>query len=113
LAAHYAVNFFSSRTGRDLGWEYVEQREVRTLKMQSRISVSSSDAYLACCEAGLGLIQTPRLGIAAQLADDRLEQVLTDYPPPALPVSIIYPSSRSLSPRVRVFIDWLAAMLQL
>jgi DNA-binding transcriptional LysR family regulator len=35
---------------------------------------------------------------------------LTDYPVPSVPVSILYPRSRQLSPRVRVFIDWVAQM---
>jgi DNA-binding transcriptional LysR family regulator len=33
-------------------------------------------------------------------------QVLSSYPPPTVPVSLLYPRNRQLSPRVRVFIDW-------
>jgi DNA-binding transcriptional LysR family regulator len=33
-------------------------------------------------------------------------QVLSEYPPPSVPVSLLYPRNRQLSPRVRVFIDY-------
>jgi DNA-binding transcriptional LysR family regulator len=111
LAGHLAVNYFSSRTGRDLAWEYVEDGEVKTLKMRSAVSVASSDAYLACCRAGLGLIQVPRNGIEDLLASGELEEVLPAYRPEPLPVSVVYSHNRQMTPRVRVFVDWVAGVL--
>jgi len=35
--------------------------------------------------------------------------VLPDFPPSPSPVYVLYPQNRQLSPRVRVFIDWLAS----
>lgn len=29
-----------------------------------------------------------------------------------MPVTVLYPHSRQLSPRVRVFVDWLAEVMQ-
>lgn len=113
LRGHLAVNFFSSRTGRDLPWEYVENGEAKILKMSSRVSVSSSDAYLACCMAGLGLAQVPRLGTLEQVAAGTLEEVMPDLRPAAMPVSVIYAHQRQMSPRVRAFVDWIASVLVL
>lgn len=111
LAQHWAVNFFSSRTGRDLPWEYREGGQDRQLKMRSRVSVGSSEAYWACCVAGLGLIQAPRVGAEAALAAGELEEVLARWRPPALPVSVIFAHNRQLSPRVRAFVDWVVELL--
>lgn len=111
LASHFAVNYFSSRTGRDLGWEYVEGGRVQSLKMRSMVSVSSSDAYLACCRAGLGLIQVPRTGIEELLQSGELEEVLPACRPAPLPVSVVYSHNRQVSPRVRAFVDWVAGIL--
>lgn len=36
-----------------------------------------------------------------------LTEILTDFPPPPKPVSLLYPDRRYLAPKVRVFIDWL------
>lgn len=112
LAGHCAVNYFSTRTGRDLDWEYVEGGQERTLKLRSLVSVSSSEAYLACCLAGLGLIQAPRDGLQPLLAEGVIEEVLPRWRPAALPVSLLYPQQGRQSPRVRAFADWLVEVLQ-
>ncbi|MDL2400770.1 LysR family transcriptional regulator [Rhizobium mayense] len=52
----------------------------------------------------LGPIQVPR---ERPLKSGELVHVLKDFPPTKTPVSMLYPRSRQLSPRVRVFIDWL------
>jgi DNA-binding transcriptional LysR family regulator len=59
----------------------------------------------------LGLIQAPRYRFTDDLASGALVEVLADFPPMPMPVSILYPSSRQLSPRVRVFVDWLIETL--
>jgi len=113
LREHWAVNYFSTQTGRDLPWEYVVDGEVRTLSVRSRVSVGSSEAYLGACLAGIGLAQIPRPGIEHLLASGELVEVLPGWRPAPLPVSIIYSHNRHLSPRVRVFVDWLAEVLNL
>ncbi|MQA42295.1 LysR family transcriptional regulator [Rugamonas aquatica] len=113
LRQHTAVNFFSSQSGRDLDWEYVDADGVaRTLPMRSQVSVSGTEAYLAACLAGLGLIQMPRRGLGTLLATGQLEEILPAWRPAPLPLSIIYAHNRHLSPRVRVFVDWLASVLE-
>ncbi len=112
LADHHAVNFFSSRTGRDLDWEYRDdQGRDHTLKMRARVSVTSSDAYLACCLAGLGLVQVPRQGLQPLLDEGVIEEVLPRWRPAPLPVWVIYAHNRQLSPRVRSFVDWVVDLL--
>jgi DNA-binding transcriptional LysR family regulator len=45
------------------------------------------------------------------LAAGSLVQVLEQYPVPAWPISAVYPPHRQLSPRVRVFVDWVMEQL--
>ncbi|OJA59531.1 LysR family transcriptional regulator [Burkholderia ubonensis] len=113
LPEHVAVGYFSSRTGRELDWEYADMDtgEMRAVKMRSIVSVNSSQAYLACCVAGLGLIQAPRDGLDAPLADGTLVEVLPEWNAAPLPVSVVFPHGRHLAPRVRIFVDWLADAL--
>ncbi|OJA71474.1 transcriptional regulator [Burkholderia ubonensis] len=113
LPEHVAVGYFSSRTGRELDWEYADMDtgEMHAVKMRSIVSVNSSQAYLACCVAGLGLIQAPRDGLDAPLADGTLVEVLQEWNAAPLPVSVVFPHGRHLAPRVRIFVDWLADAL--
>ena len=43
---------------------------------------------------------------AYELATGALVEVLVDFPPTPLPVYILYSQTRQLSPRLRVFVDW-------
>lgn len=111
LAQHVAVRFFSSQSGRDLDWEYHVDGVDRVVPMRSLVSVSGTEAYVASCRAGLGLIQVPRYGIGPLIDSGELVEVLPAWRPRALPVSVVYSHNRHLSPRVRVFVDWVADAL--
>ena len=58
---------------------------------------------------GLGIAQLP-LAIASEaVAAGTLRRVLPDWEPLAVPVHAVFPSTRYLTPKVRVFIDLAAA----
>lgn len=118
LAQHYAVNFFSRESGRDLDWEYVDAEAdadgggaAHARRMRALVSVSSAAAYVASCRAGLGLIQAPRLDLAALLASGELEEVLPRWRPAPLPVSLVSARDQRPSPQARAFVDWLAQLV--
>lgn len=111
LPNHLAVGFFSSRTGRDLDWEYEEHGTLRTLAMRSVVSVNSAHAYLGCCLAGLGMIQGPLSSNEPLLESGELVEVLKAWKAPPLPVSVVFPHGRHLAPRVRIFVDWVAELI--
>ena len=67
---------------------------------------------MACALRGGGLIQLPRFHVEEELRDGRLVEVLPEWPGTGMPVSAMYPHHRQLSPRVRVFVDWLAAIYE-
>ncbi|WP_445571926.1 LysR family transcriptional regulator [Pseudomonas sp. E102] len=110
LSWHRAVGF-ASGNGRFFPFEFEAAGQVRELNMPSELTVNNADAYVTACEAGLGLIQAPRYHVQRQLAEGRLVQVLTEHPVPSWPISVVYPPHRQLSPRVRVFIDWVIELL--
>ena len=105
---HAAVNFLSTATGKHSPFEFIDRGDVHRISLKGQVSVTSVDAYVACCRQGLGFIQSPRYRIEPHLASGELVEVLHRMPPPALPVAVMYPHQRQLAPRVRVFIDWVA-----
>lgn len=109
LAGHRAVNFISSATGQPFPFEFTVSGAVERVALPGAVSVAGAEAFVGAALAGLGLIQVPRYHVADALADGRLATVLADCPPPPSPVSVLYPHNRQLSPRVRVFVDWVAA----
>jgi DNA-binding transcriptional LysR family regulator len=109
LEGHLAIGFLSTATGSTLPLEFVHDGETRLVSLPSVVTVTGSDTNLDLARMGLGLIQVPRYHLADDLATGRLVSVLPDYPPTPSPVSLLYPHNRQLSPRVRVFIDWVSA----
>ncbi len=108
LEGHVAIGFLSTATGSTLPLEFVHGGEVRKVTLPSVVTVSGAETNTMLARLGLGLIQVPLYHVAKDLADGTLVRVLPDQPPTPSPVSLLYPHSRQLSPRVRVFIDWLA-----
>lgn len=107
LDGHRMIGFRSSATGGLLPLEFEIGGAVREVTLPATISVNAAESYFAAARLGLGLIQVPRYHAEEALRSGDLLHVLQDYPPTQTPVSMLYPRSRQLSPRVRVFIDWL------
>ena len=59
---------------------------------------------------GFGIVQAPRYRFEADLASGVLVEVLSAHPPTPTPLAAFYPQNRQLSPRVRVFIDWVVGI---
>ena len=110
LDGHQMVEYFSSSTSKRYGLEFVVDGQVQPIDLPKQVSVNSADGYLAACEAGYGLVQTPYYHVARQLDEGRLCEVLKAVPPPAFPLTALYPPHRQLSRRVRVFVDWLVEL---
>jgi DNA-binding transcriptional LysR family regulator len=108
LGGHRMVGLRSLTTGALRPMDFVVGGALRNVTLPTVISVTGTESYLATARLGLGLVQVPRFHAAADLAQGALVQVLADCPPAPIPISLLYPRSRQLSPRVRVFVDWFA-----
>jgi DNA-binding transcriptional LysR family regulator len=107
LSTHRAVNYISSASGNVLPLEFTVDERVTELLLDAVVSVTGTDLYTGAAIAGLGLVQVPRYRVQSELDAGRLAIVLPQFPPPPLPVTVLYPQSRQLSARVRVFAQWL------
>lgn len=111
LGNHRMAGYAASATGQPYPLEFMEGGKVREMTLPYDLVVRGAEIYTAAGVAGLGLIQVPRYRVEHQIAAGQLIPVLEGFPPPAMPVSVLYPQSRHLSSRVRVFIDWLSEVL--
>lgn len=107
LERHCMVGFVSSATGQVIPLEFTVGGTLRYLTLRVVVSVTAAETMVSAAKLGLGLIQVPRYHVRADLEAGRLVEVLQDFRPSPTPVSLLYPHGRQLSPRVRVFIDWL------
>ena len=110
LAGHQVVEYFSSSSGKRYGLEFQVGQALRLVDLPKQVAVNSADGYLAACEAGYGLVQTPYYHVMQQLQAGSLVEVLGAIKPPQLALTALYPPHRQLSPRVRVLVDWLVEL---
>lgn len=85
---------------------------MRTRPMRSRVTVNSAEAYIACCLAGLGLIQIPAYDVRGHIEANELVEVMPLHRAEPMPMTLLYPNRQHLSRRLQVFADWLELLLK-
>jgi DNA-binding transcriptional LysR family regulator len=104
LASHRCITF----DGLDAAaaWTFLDDDgRRRPVPVRSRMTVSTADAAIAAAALGLGLTRVLSYQVAEPLLEGRLERVLADDEPPAVPVSVVYPGQGRLPMKTRAFID--------
>ncbi|MFS2124121.1 LysR family transcriptional regulator [Pseudomonas sp. Pseusp97] len=104
---HRLVSYLSPQNGRAVPFRFERDGERSELKLEHRIGVNESNAHLAACVAGLGIVQTFSYAAGAALRDGTLVEILADWRPAPYPFHVVYPHNRYVTHRLRVFIDWL------
>lgn len=86
----------------------VKDGEAVEIACAGRFISNSSEALQEAVLRGHGLCLVPYWLASKALASGDLEHVLPDWGiDPSLPLSVVYPATRSSSEKVRRFIDWL------
>ena len=75
------------------------------------MAVNETGLYIKMCLEGYGLAQLAENVIAEHLAQGTLVEIMADWQPPPVPVTLLYPHQRFLSPAVRAFADWIDELI--
>jgi DNA-binding transcriptional LysR family regulator len=108
LERHEMVGLLSPDTSEILPLVFGSDSKARQVRLPAMVTVTGPETNVACACAGLGLIQVPRYRVTSELANGALVEVLAGFPPSPLPIHVLYSQTRHLSPRLRVFVDWMA-----
>ena len=106
LDGHQMVGFRSSASGTLMPLEFSIEGEPHPCLLPVTVSVTGAESLVAAARLGLGIIQVPRYHVSDDIERGVLVPLLEDFTASTIPVSVLYPRNRQLSPRVRVFIDW-------
>jgi len=103
ITSHQTIQFGATTAPPD--WRFVEDgREIR-VTCTPRFATNSADAAIQYAEQGGGLTRVLAYQAADAIKRGRLRVVLEKFEQPALPIHIVYPTSRLLSAKVRAFVD--------
>lgn len=106
LAGHDCV-VFATAPG-PVSWPFRTPAGSVTVPVAARIRANDLDAAVAAALAGAGLVRAPSWQVADLVAAGRLKPVLIGYERPSTPVQALFLPSRLLSPKIRLFTDFLA-----
>ncbi|AUG02847.1 LysR family transcriptional regulator [Pseudomonas sp. 09C 129] len=108
---HFSVGYASPNNGRELPWEYVSDGKTHEVAVPSWVIVNNAESYIACCMAGMGLIQIPRFDVQHLLDSRQLVEVMPEFRAASMPVSLLYPHRRQRSRRLNAFIEWFEVLM--
>lgn len=107
LRTHECLLYSSLPTPRV--WRF---RGGKSVRVRGRFSVNHGESLRAAALDGAGVAYMPEFLVGSDLAEGRLVSALDDWAQSKQKIYAIYPKGRNLAPKVRVFVDFLAARFQ-
>lgn len=108
---HRIVRFRGLRGGS--GSPYLLRRGDESVTIAARhvLAIDDGNAYLAAGLAGLGVLWLPDYMARPHVAQGALAPLFEDWRIAPLPMTIAYPANRHPGKKLRVFIDWVIALM--
>ncbi|HDW3273931.1 TPA: LysR family transcriptional regulator [Enterobacter asburiae] len=110
LSQHRAIHYFSGSGRRTSELRFTRGTEAFSVPVEGDAAVNETGLYIRLCLEGFGLAQLAENVISENLQQGKLVEVLADWQPPSVPVTMLYPHQRFLSPAVRAFADWISGL---
>ncbi len=111
-AGHVCIGYHNPGSGGNQPWEYLYQGDVFSLTLGSQLMVDNAENYIACCLAGLGIIQIPRFDVQHLLDAGKMCELLVSHRPRPMPIALVYPHRHQRSRRLQVFMQWFETLLK-
>jgi LysR family transcriptional regulator, regulator for bpeEF and oprC len=109
LERHNCLAYASRETHLIRDWRFRRDGDDLTVTPRGDMTFNNGAAIYSAARAGYGLAQMPDYYAATPVTTAALEPVLEHFEPDADPISLVYPSIRHLSPKVRVFVDFMTS----
>lgn len=93
-------------------WHLQGPEQTHTIWVQGVVCSNNGEVLRQAALKGLGITLLPTFIVGADLAENRLQVVLSDYKSPAIAVYILYPISKHLSTKVQLFTEFLQKQFQ-
>ena len=107
LARHACLGYSYLATGND--WRFSGPDGPITVRIDPILSVNNGDVLRQMAVAGLGIMLSPTFIAGDDLRSGALVPLLSQWTEADTGIFAVYPHSRHLSPKVRAFVDFLAA----
>ncbi|KGT95661.1 transcriptional regulator [Erwinia typographi] len=104
IQQHRGIHF--SQRGKLLPWRLKNERgEQIQIETPGRIRLDAGEALRDAAVAGFGIAQLPEFLIRRNVEEGKLVRICEEFEPELMPVLVLYPTRKFMSPKVRHFID--------
>ena len=111
LERHPCLRYRFATTGKIMDWTLSANPAITALRLPTALTLNNMEAMLSAAVDGHGIAYVPDFLAREALAQGQLDTVLEDHCEDEGQFWALWPSSRHLSPKIRVFVDFAAARL--
>jgi DNA-binding transcriptional LysR family regulator len=111
LASHACLLYRFHSTGKLDVWPLGLAAGAPAIDLPASMVTNTLDPQVCFAEQGLGIACVPEIAVRQQLEEGRLVTVLDEYNRDHMIFHVLWPSSRHLSPKIRVFVDFIVEHL--
>ncbi|MEX2949684.1 LysR family transcriptional regulator [Serratia fonticola] len=111
LELHDCLRYRFVTTGKIMDWTLTADPEITQLRLNSSLTLNNMEAMLMATVDGHGIAYMPDFLVKEALAVGDLETLLDTYTKDQGGFWALWPSSRHLSPKIRVFVDFICDQL--
>jgi DNA-binding transcriptional LysR family regulator len=111
LKAHACLRHMFPTSRRFEQWPLRGEHADIESELPKTVVASTLEPLIYMAEQGMGIAYLPDFAISRQLREGLLVPVLAEHSDRSGPLRVLWPSSRQIAPKLRAFVDFLAANL--
>lgn len=111
LFLHCCLHHRYANSGKLEPWPLVRDGKDMRVSLPTTTVASTLEPLIHLAENGFGIACLPHFAVAQQLTDGKLISILDDFTVEVGVFRVLWPTSRYLSPKIRVFVDFMAENL--
>ncbi len=89
-------------------WTFSGPKGEQSVRVGGSVVCNNGDAICRMAIEGLGVVALPDFIVEHHLRSGVIQQILSDYPLPAVGIYAVYPSARHLPRKLRAFVNFLS-----
>ncbi|WP_027685632.1 LysR family transcriptional regulator [Rhizobium leguminosarum] len=111
LLEHRCLHHRFANSGKFEPWPLVRNGDEVKLDLPVTTVASTLEPLIYLAERSFGITCLPAFAVASEVAEGKLVSLLDDYLADTGTFRVLWPTNRYLSPKVRVFVDYMATNL--
>ncbi|EFM96671.1 LysR family transcriptional regulator [Actinobacillus pleuropneumoniae] len=93
-------------------WQFMNGEQKVKIKPNAHVISNNGYALLQMTKAGQGIVNLPLFLVKEEISAGNLVEILPQYKQHSIDISVLYPHRRYLSPKVKVFIEFLSKLME-